>query len=156
MVRTHRRQTTLWIAVSSILVLGGYTGVPERQPAPREYTNTAEIPGFPEARFWGDEWPTFSVVRFELLSDDELRREFSGVYDKPHSYLAIPGGGANGAFGAGLLAGWTASGTRPEFTMVTGVSTGALTAPFAYLGPEYDGVLNLKKSVNPAEIVDLA
>ncbi|MCK5354879.1 MAG: patatin-like phospholipase family protein, partial [Methyloprofundus sp.] len=49
--------------------------------------------------------------------------------------------GANGAFGAGLLAGWTASGTRPEFTMVTGVSTGALTAPFAFLGADYDAKL---------------
>ena len=52
--------------------------------------------------------------------------------------FAISGGGDNGAFGAGLLNGWTASGTRPEFKMVTGVSTGALIAPFAFLGPRYD------------------
>jgi len=55
--------------------------------------------------------------------------------------LAISGGGANGAFGAGILVGWTASGTRPEFTMVTGISTGALTAPFAFLGSDYDDEL---------------
>lgn len=61
----------------------------------------------------------------------------------PHNYLAISGGGANGAFGAGLLAGWTAQGTRPEFTMVTGVSTGALTAPFAFLGAAYDAKLKV-------------
>ncbi|MFQ5938191.1 MAG: patatin-like phospholipase family protein [Acidiferrobacterales bacterium] len=54
------------------------------------------------------------------------------------NYLAISGGGEDGAFGAGLLVGWTAAGTRPEFKLVTGVSTGALTAPFAYLGPAYD------------------
>lgn len=56
----------------------------------------------------------------------------------PAYYLAISGGGDNGAFGAGLLNGWTASGTRPEFKVVTGVSTGALIAPFAFLGPRYD------------------
>ena len=52
------------------------------------------------------------------------------------TYLAVSGGGDNGAFGAGLLNGWTETGTRPEFKMVTGVSTGALIAPFAFLGPE--------------------
>ena len=52
-------------------------------------------------------------------------------------YLAISGGGDNGAFGAGFLNGWTASGTRPEFKVVTGVSTGALIAPFAFLGAIY-------------------
>ncbi len=56
-------------------------------------------------------------------------------------YLAISGGGDNGAFGAGFLNGWTASGTRPEFKVVTGVSTGALIAPFAFLGSRYDGSL---------------
>jgi predicted acylesterase/phospholipase RssA len=59
----------------------------------------------------------------------------------PANYLAISGGGDDGAFGAGLLVGWTAAGTRPEFKLVTGVSTGALIAPFAFLGPRYDNVL---------------
>lgn len=52
--------------------------------------------------------------------------------------LAISGGGANGAYGAGVLVGWTKAGDRPEFDIVTGVSTGAMTAPFAYLGPDWD------------------
>jgi predicted acylesterase/phospholipase RssA len=52
--------------------------------------------------------------------------------------LAVSGGGENGAFGAGLLCGWSDNGTRPVFELVTGVSTGALTAPFAYLGSSYD------------------
>ena len=52
--------------------------------------------------------------------------------------LAVSGGGENGAFGAGLLCGWSEHGTRPVFELVTGVSTGALTAPFAYLGSGYD------------------
>ena len=59
----------------------------------------------------------------------------------PVAFLAISGGGDNGAYGAGFLNGWTAAGTRPEFKAVTGVSTGALIAPFAFLGPKYDFVL---------------
>ena len=55
--------------------------------------------------------------------------------------LAVSGGGEDGAFGAGLLCGWTDQGTRPLFDLVTGVSTGALTAPFACLGPRYDAQL---------------
>ena len=59
----------------------------------------------------------------------------------PVNYLAVSGGGDNGAFGAGLMNGWTETGTRPEFKMVTGVSTGALIAPFAFLGSDYDATL---------------
>lgn len=55
--------------------------------------------------------------------------------------LAVSGGGENGAFGAGLLNGWTEHGTRPSFDLTTGVSTGALTAPFAFLGPDWDDEL---------------
>ena len=57
------------------------------------------------------------------------------------SYLALSGGGADGAYGAGVLNGWTAAGTRPNFSVVSGVSTGALIAPFAFLGPAYDATL---------------
>ncbi|MGH6803389.1 MAG: patatin-like phospholipase family protein [Methyloceanibacter sp.] len=57
------------------------------------------------------------------------------------SFLAVSGGGSDGAFGAGLLVGWSARGNRPEFDIVTGISTGALTAPFAFLGPRYDPAL---------------
>ena len=54
----------------------------------------------------------------------------------PH--LALAGGGANGAFGAGFLNGWSSTQTRPVFKIVTGVSTGALMAPFAFIGADYD------------------
>jgi len=71
----------------------------------------------------------------------------------PVSYLAVSGGGDNGAFGAGLLNGWTATGTRPEFKIVTGVSTGALIAPFAFLGPDYDAALReVYTTMTPAKI----
>ena len=124
-----------------LLLLAGCSTAPQRNPLPPELTNQAAIPGIPEARFGGDEWPRFALEKFTEDSDAQLRREYPGIYNTPHNYLAISGGGANGAYGAGLLAGWAAAGNRPEFTMVTGVSTGALTAPFAFLGADYDDEL---------------
>ncbi len=114
----------------------------------------AAIPSIPDARFWADEWPTFSVHKFKNLTDKELREHFSAIYNTEHNYLAISGGGANGAFGAGLLAGWTEHGERPQFTMVTGVSTGALSAPFAFLGSDYDD--ELKKVYTQTKTSDIA
>jgi predicted acylesterase/phospholipase RssA len=57
------------------------------------------------------------------------------------TYLALSGGGADGAYGVGVLSGWTAAGTRPTFSVVSGVSTGGLIAPFAFLGSQYDDTL---------------
>ncbi len=74
-------------------------------------------------------------LKTELEAD--LRREFRQNREPLH-ILALSGGGADGAFGAGVLLGWTKRGDRPEFRVVTGVSTGALIAPFAFLGPDYD------------------
>ena len=125
-----------------LLAAVGCAGAPTRKsPVPAQLTSKVGIEGIPEARFWGDEWPQFSIERFATFSSADFQKFFPGVYNKPHNYLAISGGGANGAFGAGLFAGWTAFGTRPEFFMVTGISTGALTAPFAFLGSEYDALL---------------
>ncbi|MDH3972521.1 MAG: patatin-like phospholipase family protein [Gammaproteobacteria bacterium] len=138
MFSVFTKQAGSWATVALLLILTGCTSTPERQPLPPEYTLKASIPGIPDARFWGDEWPTFAAERFETFTVADFHREFDGVYEKPHNYLAISGGGANGAFGAGLLVGWSATGERPEFSMVTGVSTGALTAPFAFLGSDYD------------------
>jgi len=77
--------------------------------------------------------------RFEVLSSSVVgRRLESRLGDQPLSILALSGGGATGAFGAGALAGLARSGTRPEFSVVTGVSAGALVAPFAFLGPAWD------------------
>jgi predicted acylesterase/phospholipase RssA len=115
--------------------------VPERTPLPAELIRGAAIPGIPGARYWGDASPELAVRALEAYTDAELAAMFEGIYGKPHAYLAISGGGANGAYAAGFLVGWTAAGTRPEFTMVTGVSTGALIAPFAFLGADYDDEL---------------
>lgn len=66
------------------------------------------------------------------------RRDVPGPPRAPRNVLVLSGGGMNGAYTAGVLKGWTESGTRPQFDVVTGISTGALIAPYAFLGPEYD------------------
>jgi predicted patatin/cPLA2 family phospholipase len=136
------RALASWVLITAFMVIGtGCAGMPARHPVPFELTNEAAIADIPSARFWGNEWPKYSLEQFQAYTEADFRQHFSAIYRKPHNYLAISGGGANGAFGAGLLSGWTESGSRPEFTMVTGISTGALTAPFAFLGSEYDAVL---------------
>lgn len=79
----------------------------------------------------------------KILNDIKLSVEANKTTARPDvaNYLSISGGGDNGAFGAGLLTGWSERGDRPTFDLVTGVSTGALIAPFAYLGPDYDPIL---------------
>ena len=94
----------------------------ERAPFSAADEQAATVPGITDARAWGD-------------SESEFARLLPTVSGP---WLALSGGGADGAFGAGVLTGWTESGTRPEFTVVTGVSIGALIAPFAFLGPRYD------------------
>lgn len=133
------KHVSIWILLLVVL-LQGCGSVPPRNPLPAELGNEAQIAGIPDARYWGDSAPPYTDEWF-ALSDGQLRQRYPAVYGEEHHYLAISGGGARGAFGAGLLNDWTAAGTRPEFTMVTGISTGALIAPFAFLGSDYDAQL---------------
>ncbi len=94
----------------------------------------AVVPGFDGIRIWGDA-PARDIARAVIGS--HVRP--TAVHDV--NYLALSGGGAGGAFSAGLLDGWTRSGTRPVFDVVSGVSTGALIAPFAFLGSSEDAVV---------------
>ena len=123
-----------------ILLIGLFQAgcVPEvvRHELPEKLAEQAVIPGIPHARFWGDKTPEGLQERLELLLENQ-RVDATG----PISMLAISGGGANGAFGAGLLKGWTEAGDRPKFHFVTGISTGALIAPFAFIGSEMDARL---------------
>lgn len=96
--------------------------------------------GVPLARFYaeGDEAKIALLVKD--LADKEKRSKGARATATraPNQFLAISGGGDDGAYGAGVLVGWTARGDRPQFKVVTGISTGALSAPFAFLGPDYD------------------
>ena len=133
---------SLLVMLSIALVLNSAcTTLVPRNPAPITEGSSAQVPGIAKARFWGDDIPEHIERNLRTLSDAEIQRNFPAIYNRPHHYLALSGGGENGAFGAGLLAGWAETGTRPEFQMVTGISTGALIAPFAFLGSSYDHVL---------------
>ena len=103
----------------------------QRIPYTQQEQEIAVIPGIPDARLWADD-P--ALARINPLLD-------APGHDRP-IVLALSGGGADGAFGAGLLTGWTQRGDRPQFTIVTGASAGALIAPFAFLGSGYDEVLS--------------
>lgn len=132
------------IAISLLAAVAAGCSTPQRLPAvPAAHVARAD-PGFGPVRF---------LVTRDLkpMADEALAaqaREQAWLASQGHSgplppahYLAISGGSDNGAFGAGLLNGWTAAGTRPQFKVVTGVSTGALSAPFAFLGSDYDSKL---------------
>jgi hypothetical protein len=84
---------------------------------------------------------TLDQQSFEQSSAQVLKRVQNASRGRPINVLALSGGGAGAAFGAGALVGWTQAGTRPEFQLVTGVSAGALTAPFAFVGPDWDAQL---------------
>jgi hypothetical protein len=120
--------------------------IPERGAGvPSADTERALPLGLSNARFYADADPkamTEEGIRSVGREQAVLRAAGKPTTRLPAvNYLAVSGGGDNGAFGAGLLNGWTKTGTRPEFKIVTGVSTGALIAPFAFLGPGYDPAL---------------
>lgn len=93
-----------------------------RAPFTLEEQNAAVVPGIANARFFADDIAGF----------------LHAAPQKAGPWLALSGGGADGAYAAGVLNGWSATGKRPEFSVVTGISTGAAIAPFAFLGREYD------------------
>jgi len=152
------KNTRRLLAIVSLLLLvaaaaPGCVSVPKRNPPTAEIAMDAEIPGIPDARFWGDEPPPWAD-RWYHLTTEEARAMVPEAVGAAHYYLAISGGGSKGAFSAGLLNGWTAAGDRPEFNIVTGISTGALIAPFAFLGPEYDDVIKeVYTTISTKEIV---
>ncbi len=133
------RHGVLTLVVLLLALAQGCAGPPERRPLPEDLYARSQIPGIPDARYWADEMPPHAE-NLMAMSREELRARYPALVDRPITLLAISGGGSDGAFGAGLLNGWTASGTRPEFSFVTGISTGSLLAPFAFLGPKYDHV----------------
>ncbi|MGF1551805.1 MAG: patatin-like phospholipase family protein [Paracoccaceae bacterium] len=121
----HRRAVLAGLGAG----LAGCASAPERAAYTLAPGQTVEVPGFPGVRFWAD-------APFEAWSD-----HLGGAMAASPHILAISGGAENGAFGAGLLGGWSETGTRPDFDVVTGLSTGAFIAPFAFLGASQDATL---------------
>ncbi|MEM7743413.1 MAG: patatin-like phospholipase family protein [Pseudomonadota bacterium] len=148
---THDRPARLVVLPFLLLiaVLSACTTLLPRRAVPPQLIDTAAPYGIRAdtglVRQWGDQLndatrealvsQRVKVVR--QLHADKIRTGQPLV----QTALALSGGGPDGAFGAGLLKGWTERGDRPEFSAVTGISTGAIIALFAYLGPDYDDEL---------------
>jgi hypothetical protein len=132
----------LLLCLFATLAMASCSTLERKAAVPPELRRETSILGIRNARFFADQ-P-------EMMVDEQKRaliREsnYLGVArgrELPTAYLlSLSGGGDDGAFGAGLLVGWSAHGDRPKFKLVTGVSTGALIAPFAFLGSDYDDAL---------------
>jgi predicted acylesterase/phospholipase RssA len=114
--------------------------LPPRIPFTAADQAAATIPGMPDARFWADSVSDFNAA----------------LPSHPGPWLALSSGGADGAFGAGLINGLTESGKRPDYSVVTGASTGALMAPFVFAGPKYDGALrDAYTKISSADIFEI-
>ncbi len=116
------------------------THAPERKSFSAQEQAAAVVPAFPDVRFFAD-------------ATHDFRR---ALPQRPGPWLALSAGGEDGAFGAGVLTGWTGNG-RPEFAVVTGVSTGALIGVYAFLGSSYDPMLEAAyTTINSADVYEAA
>lgn len=134
------KATAKFLRVTGLLLLSGLGACSGpsidrlRSPVPAALVNSAEPAGYSHIRAWGDDAESFR----EAIAKSGHLATLSSKPNADRTALALSGGGSDGAFGAGVLYGWTKAGGRPEFDVVTGISTGALIAPFAFLGPDYD------------------
>lgn len=132
---------------AAVLLTAGCASLAPRNVLPQANAGQIELDGFHDIRFWGD--ASAREIQAIMMADapkagvrTETRSSSRTERHPPVSnLLAISGGAENGAFGAGLLVGWSDAGTRPVFDLVTGVSSGALIAPFVFLGRDHDGQL---------------
>ena len=130
MLKSALRHPILRALVVVAAMVSACTGADLRTPYTESELQIAVPMGIPAVRTWAD--APLSVLRPQVAHLPIFNE--SGQF----SILALSGGGEHGAFGAGLLNGWSESGKRPTFSIVTGISTGALMAPFAFLGSAYD------------------
>jgi predicted acylesterase/phospholipase RssA len=149
MARGRRRDGLLWptlrftLISSSIFLTAGCATIAPRNVLPQASAAQIELEGFHNIRFWGDASARdIQAIMMDDVPKAEMRMGLGGGRRQAVSnLLAISGGAEDGAFGAGLLVGWSDVGARPVFDLVTGISSGALIAPFAFLGREHDNQL---------------
>jgi Patatin-like phospholipase len=135
-IRSGIRPRSLLSGLLIAAVCSGCGSLRPRNSVPASLVDDAQIPGVPGARMLAASADVRDEKIDAMLGKTAIERAKS--LDRPVMLLALSGGGADGAFGAGLLCGWTEAGDRPEFDIVTGISTGALLAPYAFLGSKYD------------------
>ena len=138
-IRLQRRwqaRALRWTCVFGVLALVGCTALPRRDAPPTLFSSATPVDFPAEVRFLSTD-----RASVERKSTAALQRLRSSSKDGTVRALVLSGGGAGGAFGAGALVGLSRRQARPQYDVVTGVSAGALIAPFAFLGPEWDSQL---------------
>ncbi|MDD5427615.1 MAG: patatin-like phospholipase family protein [Candidatus Omnitrophica bacterium] len=130
----------IYFLITFVFLLSGCATI-TRHAVPENLLTSVRVFGMRDIRaFSGMPSESFKNDFLDLL--EEEKENCPSLFNKGiicnYSMLAISGGAANGAYGAGLLNGWSKEGTRPVFKIVTGISTGAIIAPFAFLGSSYD------------------
>lgn len=138
MLALMRRYVKLTAALLAVILVTGCATLTTRNAVPEGAASHIDPEGFHDIRYWGDEPAETNPPQSGNDASEALRRYQTG---RSLRFLAISGGAEDGAFGAGLLAGWGEAGNRPTFDLVTGVSSGALIAPFVFLGRERDAQL---------------
>lgn len=137
------RRLALFV-IAAALPLGGCATI-EREPFEATQVEAAQPRDMPRVRYWADARDLIGQMALPAPAEGE-----------PLRLLALSGGGDKGAYGAGFLNGWTQSGKRPRFSIVTGVSTGALIAPFALLGSDYDDELTAAYTqITPDDVFEM-
>jgi hypothetical protein len=150
-----------WLVLRSLILcilVSGCSPLARVDAVPVQSEEQATVLGMSGIRYFADGPPSeMMAAAHDSLALEQQAWAASGHTGPlpPANFLAISGGGENGAYGAGLLVGWTKAGTRPTFKAVTGISTGALTAPFAFLGSAYDDKLTeIYTKITSADVLE--
>ena len=151
---SYRRRPlgVLFCLAALVLLTQGCATLKPYNPPTAGIEDQVQVPVLPGVRAWGDE-PNPALQQSALESLEQEKAANHGVLPPVVYGLALSGGGQDGAFGAGILCGWSEKGTRPQFKLVTGISTGSLMAPFAFLGPAYDHILKVMRHLRAANTI---
>ncbi|MBL4836593.1 MAG: patatin-like phospholipase family protein, partial [Kordiimonadaceae bacterium] len=136
-----------WISTFAAFCLAGCATTIDHRPLSKEEFYQVDFQTLVPERWWGDFPPPNVEENLKSFAAAKYARhgkiQSGSTTEIPIvNMLVLSGGSADGAFGVGILSGWTESGQRPEFDYVTGISTGALIAPLAFLGSAYDEMLS--------------
>jgi len=129
-----------FLIIAPMCFLVGCGSLERKAAVPAQEMGQAQIAGLSGVRYMVASQSSIDQMAKDIQVSQLDRNNVH--LNAPANYLSLSGGGDDGAFGAGLLMGWSERGDRPNFNLVTGISTGALIAPFAFMGKEYDPVLH--------------
>ena len=156
-LRLRRRSFLRLAACAPAMSLAtGCAALERNPPIPAALADQVTVLGIQNARFWPDtQGAALAREGVQAFQRERAAADNPAGRLRPANFLAISGGGDDGAFGAGLLCGWADTGKMPSFKLVTGVSTGAMIAPFAFLAGAYkDHLRTLYTTIKPDNILE--